>query len=499
MDGVVVILHLFVAREEGIVVFLRPPGGHIAILVILRAGGVKGVGDLVADHGAERAEQLLVGHVAVVGAALRECAEDRDGIVRPVIEAVDGRRRSVPFLLVHRLGIFLYALGDIVSPDAPVGLPEGAAVLGSLKVQLLAAVFLPAVGIEAAGLDAFQLLDGFFAGRVGEEVGLFDDPVIGVQDLKHHVVDAVLVLLLEVGPGVKLCHGPHQRSGSRGGEHRLIVEHAACAGDGVVTGITPLIALAVQAARRADRAVYNEIVFDQRQVFIGVQLDQLCKAGWVRDHILLRLGVADGSQFLQDRERALGRLQFIEAVIVEGFLHEVGLLLILIGIQGGGQHGLKSEAVVDLLLRLFLRIAELDQHLVRKLRQRVLFDGAIVGQLFILGRIPEKKAGIRHGEHIFGGILQIRRGPGVKERGKFVLIAGIHEVRAQLVDGTDGLQRRDPLLERRSAQGIAAVPVHHQLEQVVGQTCPSGASPRNIFLTSSTCFRFTSIRVPPKE
>ena len=294
--------------------------------------------------------------------------------------------------------------------------------------------------------------------------------MIGVQDLKHHVVDAVLVLLLEVGLGVKLCHGPHQRSGSRGGEHRLIVEHAACAGDGVVTGITPLIALAVQAARRADRAVYNEIVFDQRQVFIGVQLDQLCKAGWVRDHILLRLGVADGSQFLQDRERALGRLQFIEAVIVEGFLHEVGLLLILIGIQGGGQHGLKSEAVVDLLLRLFLRIAELDQHLVRKLRQRVLFDCAVVGQLFILGRIPEKKAGIRHGEHIFGGILQIRRGPGVKERGKFVLIAGIHEVRAQLVDGTDGLQRRDPLLERRSAQGIAAVPVHHQLEQVVGQT-----------------------------
>jgi hypothetical protein len=79
---------------------VRPPVGVVAVLVVMAAGGVEGVRQLVAGHGPEGPVGEVLWHVDVEDGELHDAGGEDDFVARRVVVCVYGGHGHAPFVAV---------------------------------------------------------------------------------------------------------------------------------------------------------------------------------------------------------------------------------------------------------------------------------------------------------------------------------------------------------------------------------------------------------------
>ena len=215
--------------------------------------------------------------------------------------------------------------------------------------------------------------------------------------------------------------------------------------------------------------MYKDIILQQGQIFFGVQRIELFKAGGIQDQIRLGLRISHIGEGLKDGEAALHLLEIVQAHIVENAAIIVGTMFLLAGVNRGGKHGLKGKAVVDLLRGLTPGIAELDEHFFRKLRHGLLAGFAVGGKRRVLSGIAQQQFRVIDDHDAVAGIQKILPRAAHPDGAQLILLGRRGKVGAQLFDRADGLHLFRLCFQRGHAHSVAAVPVHQELEVIIGQ------------------------------
>src|SRR5699024_10975961 len=98
-----------------------PPGGQVAVAVVLRALVVEAVSDLVADHRADPAEVHCVVGVRVEEGRFQDGRGEDDLVAAGVVVGVDRLRGHVPFVLVDGAAHLGVLVGGVMAAGGPGG------------------------------------------------------------------------------------------------------------------------------------------------------------------------------------------------------------------------------------------------------------------------------------------------------------------------------------------------------------------------------------------
>ena len=293
--------------------------------------------------------------------------------------------------------------------------------------------------------------------------------MIGLDEPVHQLKDAVLVLLTEIGLGIKPADRPRQLFRRSQGKASLIGQRTDRTGDRVSVFNPPIKALAVKVPDSVHHAVRDQIIPDQRQILLCVQFVELRQKARQDVQVLFRLRKAFFLKLLQNGQLSL---QLHGLVIADGVVdlrEKIRAAHLFLGQDDRRDQRLKGKAVFQLLRRLFLAVPEPNQHLLQQHRDGILLDFAVFGEISVLGRILEQKIAAGKSQYAVAGIHKVWRGTGVPETCKLLFRGRLQKIPVQRLDAVHGLDRVRRRFQRGSAPGVAAFPVHHQVEQVIGQ------------------------------
>ena len=179
-------------RLELRAILLSPPHAQVAVAVVLRAGVVEAVADLVADH---RADATVVGGVVGLGIEerrLQDRGREDDLVHLRVVVGVDRLRGHEPFLAIDRLA----ELGEVA------GVLEGR---GALKVagevvrlHFQRGVVAPLVGIADLHRELLELLLRLGLGGVAHPGERVDAAFVGLDEVGDECLHARLAFVHRV-------------------------------------------------------------------------------------------------------------------------------------------------------------------------------------------------------------------------------------------------------------------------------------------------------------
>ena len=365
LKAAVVVDQLLGALVEAAVVLLGPPVAQVPPLVILAAGGVEGMGDLVGNDDADMAQLLLVGHFVVVEFSAQDACGYVDGVVERVVVGVDLLGIGDPGFAVDGLVDLLRVQAAGLLRDGDAGIDQGAALVGAGEIEKVVKVGILFAEVLLAG-DAdgeiVQLFNGLRAGPVGQKVGGLEHGVILVQDVIDEFCDVSAGPVGDVGLGVDIAQLGAQDAvdGIAGG--LFVLDLAGGAGEDVLDHDLAVVAVVIEQVHELEDIGDQEVGLHLVQMFFVVELA----------HAGQPLGL------LEDKD-----LGFLEAGALEHagqgkialLRDQVGIGAWIVGPDGGilgavflgrhhvgGHFALKGIAVLEDLVPLLIEIAQALQH-----------------------------------------------------------------------------------------------------------------------------------------
>ena len=255
--------------ESG-VVFRLPPVAEIAVLIIVGAGGIKGVGDLMGNGDPDHGVFFLPGHIQAVDAAAQDPGGDTDRILGRRVGGVDLLGRVFPFVLIH----FLIDIGDagfqVILTDDHHGICQCAAFFFAFDPQI--GIILGLFRITDLGPDGIQLLNSLFPGGFGQEIFLLQHGPVFPDDIIRQLRDICLDISADVFLTVKLADGAGQIVFDTVISRRFVFNLALDSGSLMMQGAVQVIGVPVQQFDIFDTVLCHQIGFHTADIVFRIQV-----------------------------------------------------------------------------------------------------------------------------------------------------------------------------------------------------------------------------------